>query len=67
MSSTLSIRINADNPNHHLYNNNGTWFIHFTRWPTQHTTERVRRSLGTRDLAVARILRDAFIVKEVEP
>ena len=28
------IRITADNPNHHLWNNHGTWFLHYTVHPT---------------------------------
>ncbi|HEY1765290.1 MAG TPA: hypothetical protein VGF85_10230 [Opitutaceae bacterium] len=54
------IRITADNPNHHLWNNHGTWFLHYTVHPTQFTKERIRRSLGTKDLTTARIRRDAF-------
>ena len=54
------IRIAADNPNHHLWNNHGTWFLHYTVHPTQFTKERIRRSLGTKDLGIARTRRDAF-------
>jgi hypothetical protein len=54
------IRITADNPNHHLWNNHGTWFLHYTVHPTPFTKERIRRSLGTKDLAIARSRRDAF-------
>ncbi len=54
------IRIAADNPNHHLWNNHGTWFLHYTVHPTPFTKERIRRSLGTKDLGVARSRRDAF-------
>jgi hypothetical protein len=54
------IRITADNPNHHLWNNHGTWFLHYTEHPTPFTKERIRRSLGTKDLATARSRRDAF-------
>ena len=55
------IRITADNPNHHLWNNHGTWFLHYTIHPTPLTKARVRRSLGTRDLDAARARRDAFL------
>ena len=55
-----AIRIAADNPNHHLWNNHGTWFLHYTVHPTPFTKERIRRSLGTKDLATARSRRDAF-------
>lgn len=54
------IRVRADNPNHHLWNNHGTWFLHYTIHPTPYTKERIRRSLGTKDLEVARERRDSF-------
>ena len=56
----LRIRVSADNPNHHLWNNNGTWFLHYTVYPTPFTKERIRRSLGTKDLNVDRERRDSF-------
>ncbi len=58
--SLPALRLNADNPNHHLWNNNGTWFLHYTVYPTPFTKERIRRSLGTKDLNVARERRDSF-------
>ena len=42
------LRVDAENPNHHLWDNHGTWFLHYTVHPTPFTKERVRRSLGTR-------------------
>jgi hypothetical protein len=61
MSQTsLSVRVNATNPDHHLWNNNGTWFIHYTVHPDQITKERVRRSLGTKSREEARRRRDAL-------
>ena len=54
------IRVRAENPNHHLWNNHGTWFLHYTVHPTPFTKERIRRSLGTKDVRVARERRDAF-------
>jgi hypothetical protein len=63
----LRVRIRADNPNHHLWNNHGTWFIHYTVHPTAFTKERVRRSLDTSLLAVARERRDAFFAHLQEP
>ena len=56
----ISIRKISDNPNHHLWNNNGTWFIHYTLHPTAMTKRRVRQSLNTKSLTEARILRDSF-------
>ena len=54
------IRVRAENANHHLWNNHGTWFLHYTVHPTPFTKERIRRSLGTKDVNVARERRDAF-------
>lgn len=59
-ADSTGIRITADNPNHHLWNNHGTWFLHYTVHPTPFTKERIRRSLGTKDLELARSRRDAF-------
>jgi hypothetical protein len=57
----LSIRTNPANPNHHLWNNHGTWFVHYVIHPTPPTKERVRRSLGTKDVEEARRLRDQIL------
>jgi hypothetical protein len=54
------IRVRTENANHHLWNNHGTWFLHYTVHPTPFTKERIRRSLGTKDVVVARERRDAF-------
>ena len=54
------IRVDAANPNHHLWDNHGTWFLHYTVHPTSFTKERIRRSLGTKDVRVARERRDTF-------
>lgn len=54
----LGIRIDPANPNHHLWNNNGTWFVHYTIYPNAWTAERIRTSLGTRCLDQARVRRD---------
>ena len=54
------IRVDAENPNHHLWDNHGTWFLHYTIHPTPFTKERIRRSLGTKDVRVARERRDNF-------
>jgi hypothetical protein len=54
------IRVDAENPNHHLWDNHGTWFLHYTVHPTPFTKERIRRSLGTKDLKIARERRDTF-------
>ena len=57
-NETLAIRVNSANPDHHLWNNNGTWWCHFTVHESDHTKERVRISLKTADLKEARRRRD---------
>lgn len=63
MLPQLSVRVNPENPNHHLWNNNGTWFIHYMIHPTPLTKERVRRSLRTKCLDTARAMRDALLAE----
>ena len=46
------------NPNHNLWNNNGTYWCHYTVHNDDYTKQRVRLSLGTKDVAIARALRD---------
>jgi hypothetical protein len=58
-----SIRIWATNPDHHLFNNNGTYWVHYTAFPTAVTKQRVRKSLKTHDLEVARERRDTLLAK----
>ena len=54
----LALRIDKENLNHHLWNNNGTWWIHYTVYPSTVTVERKRYSLKTKDVVVARLRRD---------
>ena len=49
------------NRNHHLWNNNGTWWLHRTIYPTPITKQRIRQSLNTKDVAAARDRRDAIL------
>jgi len=56
-TSQIAIRIGG-NPNHHLWNNNGTWWIHYTEHLPDYTKRRVRRSLGTQSVIAARSIRD---------
>ena len=71
----LSIRINPENPRHHIWCNNGSWWVayvlHFDG-----RKRRIRRALGTscpneairrRDALFARIERDGEEVKERRP
>lgn len=58
MIANLSLRTDLRNANHHLWLNNGTWFICYTIHPDQVTKERVRRSLNTKSVEEARQRRD---------
>ena len=59
-NATIAIRIGS-NPNHHLWDNNGTWWLHYTEHLPNYTKRRVRRSLSTADRAIARFLRDSVL------
>ena len=61
MTSKLAIRVREQNPDHHLWNNNGTWWCHYTEHLPDYTKRRVRRSLRTADRAIARFLRDSVL------
>ena len=65
-SKTHSIRIDPDNSDHHLYLNNGTWWIHYTRHLPNYTVDRVRRSLRTHDRSEARLRRDSVFAGLLE-
>ena len=58
-----SLRISEANPNHHLWNNNGTWFIHYTVYPDPLTKVRIRESLRTKLLNEARRRRDTRLAR----
>ena len=58
---TPSLRVNPDNPNHHLWNNHGTWWLHYTLHLPDYTARRIRSSLRTRDLHEARSKRDEHL------
>ena len=58
---TASIRILADNPNHHLWNNNGTFWCHYTLHLPDFTKRRVRLNLRTTCVLRARKLRDQLL------
>jgi len=48
-------------PDHHLWRNGRLWWTAFTIHRPDWTAERVRRSLGTADVAVARRRRDELL------
>ena len=53
----LSVRVDATNLDHHLWCNHGVWWIHYVVHEGNRK-RRVRHSLRTRDVEVARRLRD---------
>ena len=55
----LAVREGSGNDSHHIYNNNGTLFLHFMAHPTALTKQRIRISLRTKSLSEARQRRDA--------
>lgn len=58
---TLSVRCLPGNQNHHLWNNNGIFWCHFTVHLPDSTKHRLRLSLDTRDASAARLLRDSIM------
>jgi hypothetical protein len=61
MTTTPALRLNRRNPNHHLYDNHGTWWIHLQVHGSDFTKSRLRASLRTGCLGQARALRDAIL------
>ncbi len=59
----LSVRCRPGNANHHLWNNNGTFWCHLTLHLPDFTKERLRLSLGTVDVRHARRLRDSLFAR----
>ncbi len=57
----LAVRVDNENLDHHLWNNRGTWWCHFTLHRADYTAERIRVSLKTRDVAEARSRRDELL------
>jgi len=58
----LSARIDKASETHHLWLNNGTYWVHYTL-NFDFRTRRVRRSLGTKSLAEAIRKRDALFTR----
>lgn len=65
MVEHMSIRMTPGNPDHHIWLNNGTWFIHYTVHLPDHTKRRIRRSLGTHACKEARRRRDRLLRNQV--
>ncbi len=59
--SKLSVRVDRRNPDHHLWDNHGTWWCHYTVHEPDFTKARRRLSLGTPDLVLARARRDQIL------
>jgi len=58
----LSPRTPDAGDRHHLWNNNGTWWVHYTLH-FGHRKRRIRRSLKTRSLAEAICSRDELFAR----
>jgi len=48
-------------PDHHMWDNNGTWWAHFSVTRQRGRCERMRVSLGTKNRAEARRRRDQLL------
>ncbi len=59
--AALSIKIDSENTDHHLWNNHGTWWIHYTVHQSDYTKRRVRVSLETRNVREARSRRNSIL------
>ena len=57
-----SIRVDSRNPFHHLWRNNGTWWIHYVLH-FGNRKRRIRRSLKTSDVLVAIARRDELFAR----
>ena len=57
-----SIRVDDSNPRHHLWCNNGSWWVHYTLHFGARK-RRIRRSLKTSDVRVAIARRDELFAR----
>jgi hypothetical protein len=57
----LSLRTHTANPNHHLWWNNGTWWLHATVHRPDYTKQRLRLPLETKNVSLARSRRDTVL------
>ena len=64
--SVLSLRTHPRNPNHHLWWNNGTWWLHATVHRPDFTKQRLRVPLETKNIHHARIRRDQVLASIAE-
>jgi hypothetical protein len=56
----LSVRCRPGNADHHIWNNNGTFWCHLTVHFPDFSKRRLRLSLETQDIRDARQLRDSL-------
>ena len=49
------------NPDHNIWKNHGTYWCHYTIHEDDYTKKRVCVSLGTKDIEIARALRDVLM------
>jgi hypothetical protein len=61
ISGTLAIRSVAHKLNHHLWNNNGTWFCKFRVRAAGGSVQRINQSLQTKCIEDARLRRDELM------
>jgi hypothetical protein len=61
ISGTLAIRSVAHKLNHHLWNNNGTWFCKFRVRAAGGSVQRINQSLQTKCVEDARLRRDELM------
>jgi hypothetical protein len=62
----LKLRFRDRDPNHHLWSNHDIWYVAYTVETPQGGTYRIRRSLGTKDVGLARVRRDSIFQKYCE-
>lgn len=60
-SYEISRRQKYRGPDHHLWNNHGTWWLHCTIHLPDFTKRRRRKNLRTSDVRTARQLRDRIL------
>ncbi len=56
----LKLRFRAREVNHHLWSNHDIWYVAYTVETPLGGTSRIRRSLGTKDVGLARVRRDCI-------
>lgn len=60
---SLAVRVDDNNPRHHLWNNNGTCWCHFTVHLSDYQKKRIRLSLQTSKVKEAIRKRDQLFTR----